>query len=450
MATAVLGVFAAALLACSLLGVPTVWPLLGGVFMFFGFGVAQGHGWLDMARAALSSVHTVGKILVTFLLIGVLTAMWRASGTIVYIVDITSGMCSGPVILLATFLLCCLMSFLTGTSFGTAVTMGTICAFIATNAGVPILLTGGAVLSGSYFGDRCSPVSTSSLLVATLTSTSVPKNIPAMVRSSFVPFVLACVLFLGVGVLMSVGADAGSAMGLSGQQAVGSTQIASGFNLTPWELVPAVLVLGLSLLRLDVWIVLAAGAVSAAVLACVCQGMDAPGVALACVTGFSPLPGQSGLMAGGGIASMLGVATIVLVSSTYAGIFEQTHMLDGVHDSVENVAARFGSFAAVLLASTACAVVCCSQSLTIMLGHQLSRGCEPDAGRFALQLEDTAVVVSALVPWSIACAVPLAAVGAPPASVFFAFYLWLVPAWNLGVELVRFRRGQGAVRVDAR
>lgn len=450
MATALLGVFVVTLLTCSLLGVPTVWPLLGGALLFFGYGAAQGHSWLAMARAALSSVHTVGKILVTFLLIGVLTAMWRASGTIVYIVDITSGMCSGPVILLATFLLCCLMSFLTGTSFGTAVTMGTICAFIATNAGAPILLTGGAVLSGSYFGDRCSPVSTSSLLVATLTGTSVPNNIPAMVRSSLMPFVLACVLFLGMGVLMDVGADASSVAGLSGQKAVGSTQIATGFNLTPWELMPAILVLGLSLLRLDVWIVLAAGAVSAAVLACVCQGMDVPGVALACVAGFSPLPGQSSLMAGGGIVSMLAVAAIVLVSSTYAGIFEQTHMLDGVHDFVAKIAARFGSFAAVLLASTACAVVCCNQSLTIMLGHQLSRGCESDAGKFALQLEDTAVVVSALVPWSIACAVPLAAVGAPPASVFFAFYLWLVPAWNLGVELVRFRREQSAAGADAR
>ena len=450
MATALLGVFVVTLLTCSLLGVPTVWPLLGGALVFFGYGAAQGHSWLAMARAALSSVHTVGKILVTFLLIGVLTAMWRASGTIVYIVDITSGMCSGPVILLATFLLCCLMSFLTGTSFGTAVTMGTICAFIATNAGAPILLTGGAVLSGLYFGDRCSPVSTSSLLVATLTGTSVPNNIPAMVRSSLMPFVLACVLFLGMGVLMDVGADASSVAGLSGQKAVGSTQIATGFNLTPWELMPAILVLGLSLLRLDVWIVLAAGAVSAAVLACVCQGMDVPGVALACVAGFSPLPGQSSFMAGGGIVSMLSVAAIVLVSSTYAGIFEQTHMLDGVHDFVAKIAARFGSFAAVLLASTACAVVCCNQSLTIMLGHQLSRGCESDAGKFALQLEDTAVVVSALVLWSIACAVPLAAVGAPPASVFFAFYLWLVPAWNLGVELVRFRREQAAAGADAR
>ena len=450
MAAARLGVFVVTLLACSLLGVPTVWPLLGGALLFFGYGAAQGHSWLDMARGALSSVHTVGKILVTFLFIGVLTAMWRASGTIVYIVGITSGMCSGPVILLATFLLCCLMSFLTGTSFGTAVTMGTICAFIATNAGVPILLTGGAVLSGSYFGDRCSPVSTSSLLVATLTGTNVPSNIPAMVRSSLIPFVLACVLFLGMGVLMDVGTDAGSIAGLSGQKAVGSTQIATGFNLAPWELMPAILVLGLSLLRLDVWIVLAAGSVSAAVLACVCQGMDVPAVALACVTGFSPLPGQSSLMAGGGIVSMLAVAAIVLVSSTYAGIFEQTHMLDGVHDSVAKIAARFGSFAAVLLASTACAVVCCNQSLTIMLGHQLSRGCEPDAGKFALQLEDTAVVVSALVPWSIACAVPLAAVGAPPASVLFAFYLWLVPAWNLGVELVRFRREQATAGADAR
>lgn len=187
--SAVLGAFAIALLACSLVGVPTVLPLFGGFALFFGYGVATGHGWRAMARAAASGVHATGKILITFLLIGVLTATWRAAGTIPYIVDATSGACSGPIILLATFLLCSLMSFLTGTSFGTAVTMGTICAFVASEAGVPVVLTGGAVLSGSYFGDRCSPVSTSVLLVATLTHTTVSGNIPVMLRTSFVPFI---------------------------------------------------------------------------------------------------------------------------------------------------------------------------------------------------------------------------------------------------------------------
>ena len=431
-----LGVFAVALLVCALVGVPTVLPLFGGFVLFFGYGIVRGHTWRAMAGAAWSGVRTAGKILVTFVLIGVLTATWRAGGAISYIVDSTSGICSGPVILLATFLLCSLMSFLTGTSFGTAATMGTICAFVATEAGVPVVLTGGAVLSGAYFGDRCSPVSTSALLVATLTHTTVSGNIPAMLRTSFVPFVLSCAVFLTMGAL------AGGPALTDDMPVVSAPGIASGFNLTPWMLLPAALVLGLSLLRLDVWLVLAAGSISAAVIACIIQGMTPADMALACVMGYTPMPDQTALLAGGGIASMLDVAAIVLISSTYAGMFEQTRMLDGIIRLVEGASSRFGSFAAACLASVACALVCCNQSLTIMLSHQLCRGCEPDAKRLAIQLEDTAVILAALVPWSIAAAVPLAAVGAPASGVAAACFLYLVPLWNLLVSVRANRKSR--------
>ncbi len=427
--TVVLAVFAAALLACSLVGVPTVVPLLGGFALFFGFGVARGVGWADMARAAVSGVRTAGKILVTFLLIGLLTAMWRAGGTIVFIVQACSGLCSGAVMLLAVFLLCALMSFLTGTSFGTAATMGTICAFVATSAGVPVLLVGGAVLSGCYFGDRCSPVSTSALLVATLTRTEVMGNIPAMVRTSLVPFALTCLVYLALGAL------AGAGEGVASES--GAVDFAAGFVLTPWELLPAVLVLVLSVLRLDVRLVLALGALSGAVLACAVQQMGVADVAWTCLAGFAPGEGMSSLLAGGGVASMVNVALIVLVSSTYAGMFEKTRMLDGARGLVGHAGGRWGSFAATLLASLPCALVCCNQTLAIMLTHQLSKDCEPDGSRLACHLENTAVVVAPLVPWSIAGAVPLAAVGAPSACVATACYLYLVPLWNLAVEAVR-------------
>ena len=84
------------------------------------------------------------------------------------------------------------MSVLTGTSFGTAATMGVICAAIGSSLGLNQLLVGGAVLSGVYFGDRCSPVSTSALLVSELTKTDVFHNIRSMVRSALIPFLLAC------------------------------------------------------------------------------------------------------------------------------------------------------------------------------------------------------------------------------------------------------------------
>ena len=42
-----------------------------------------------------------------------------------------------------------------------------------------------------------------------------------------------------------------------------------------------------------------------------------------------------------------------------------------------------------------------------------------------------------LVPWSIAGAVPLAAVGAPIASVVVASYLYILPIWSFLVRLIR-------------
>ena len=69
-----------------------------------------------------------------------------------------------------------------------------------------------------------------------------------------------------------------------------------------------------------------------------------------------------------------------------------------------------------------------------MLTQQLCGELEEDAYEFANDLEDTAVIVPALVPWSIACAVPLSSIGAPTQAVIFACYLYLLPLWRLFTE----------------
>ena len=57
------------------------------------------------------------------------------------------------------------------------------------------MLVGGAVLSGIFFGDRCSPMSSSASLVASLTETKLYDNIRRMFLSCIVPFFLTCVLY---------------------------------------------------------------------------------------------------------------------------------------------------------------------------------------------------------------------------------------------------------------
>lgn len=84
-------------------------------------------------------------------LIGVLTGLWRAAGVIPAIVYYAVPLISPGVFLLATFLLNCLVSVLTGTSFGTAATVVSICISMAGAMGAPLFAAGGVALSGAFF-----------------------------------------------------------------------------------------------------------------------------------------------------------------------------------------------------------------------------------------------------------------------------------------------------------
>ena len=177
-----LALFAASLIACVVTGASVVFALIFGYILFFSYGLIHGKSVKEMLRFSRNGIFTVKNVLLTLLLISMLTAIWRACGSIAYIVYYASAICTPSVMLLASFLLCCLISFLTGTSFGSAATIGVICMTMANSMGIPPFLTGGAILAGIFFGDRCSPVSTSALLVSELTKTDLFFNIRNMTR----------------------------------------------------------------------------------------------------------------------------------------------------------------------------------------------------------------------------------------------------------------------------
>ena len=162
------------------------------------------------------------------------------------------------------------------------------------------------------------------------------------------------------------------------------------------------------------------------------QNLPAAEILRAALSGFTPADAEvARLVSGGGIVSMIRVACIVCLSSAYSGIFQKTGMLDEAKRLIGRLSAKTGAYAASLVTSVLTGVIACNQTLTILLTEQLCRGEYADKEVLALDLEDSAVVTAPLIPWSIACAVPLAAAGAPSAAVLTAFYLILLPLWRL-------------------
>ena len=427
----VISLFAVSLVLCIGFDISLLLALVLGFFLFFGYGLYRGHSVRNMAAMAFSGVKTVKNILITFVLIGIITAVWRVCGTIPYIVYHATRVCTPGIMVLITFLLCCLISALTGTAFGTAATMGVICVTMSTSMGVPLLYSGGAVLAGSFFGDRCSPMSTSALLVSTATGTDLYRNIGNMVKTSVVPFLITCGIYTLLGLGTGGDFDTTAIRGL----------FAENFSLHPAALIPAAVIILLSCFRVNVKITMSVSILCGMLVAFFVQKV-APGelVSIA-LWGYAPEDAQvAALLSGGGIRSMMKVFCIVCLSSSYSGMFNGTGLLEGFRGGLNRLSRRILPFGGILVTSILTVMVSCNQALAIMLTQQLCVDVEPDPETMASHLENTAVVVAPLIPWSIAGAVPLATVGAPTACILTACYLYLLPLWNYAVEIRRYRK----------
>ena len=427
--------FCAALLVCVVLRANILYALAAGLVIFALYGRRKGFSWRALWDMIVSGVKTAGSVLLVFPLIGMLTAFWRASGTLPLIICCAVDLIRPEILLLMTFLLNCGVSVLTGTAFGTAATMGTICVSVGVSMGMDPALLGGAMLSGVYFGDRCSPVSTSALLVSELTGTDIYDNIRRMLKTALVPFLMSCAVYAALGLAHSGGARAEGLWTLYGREMA-----------LHWAMcIPAVLILVLSLLRVKVKRAMAASILAAAALCVLLRGMDALTLLKTAFFGYTAADAEVGAMLnGGGILSMVRLMLIITISSAYSGIFRATGLLDGLCARVTALGERTTPYFAALVTSVLAGLVACNQTLTIILVHQLCAPSREDREAFAVDLENSAVVIAPLVPWSIAGAVPLATVGAPTGSLLLACFLYLLPLTMLLQRMAERRKSRAA------
>ncbi len=114
---------------------PILYALIVGYLIFSVYARLRQYSVPAILKMSAAGIRTAKNVLMTFVLIGMLTALWRAAGTIPTIVCHAADYIRPSVFLLMSFLLNCLVSFLTGTAFGTAATMGVICMTMARTMG---------------------------------------------------------------------------------------------------------------------------------------------------------------------------------------------------------------------------------------------------------------------------------------------------------------------------
>lgn len=159
--------FLAAMAVCLVMGWSFLWALLLGLALFTLHGRKQGHSLQTMWGMAWSEGRKVLIVLRIFVFIGAITTLWRSGGTIVFFIYYGVQAISPKLFVLVAFLLTALIAYALGTSFGVIGTAG----IVADGSGPAPAASArrwrqALILSGAYFGDRCSPASSSAALVA--------------------------------------------------------------------------------------------------------------------------------------------------------------------------------------------------------------------------------------------------------------------------------------------
>ncbi len=427
---ALLGAFIVLVLALILsfsLGFSLLIALALGLLAFSWVAFKQGFSLMAISGFAWDGIKKASSITLIFVLIGLLTAAWRAAGTVGFCVYYATGLLHPWLFLPLCFLLCTGISFILGTSFGTAGTMGLVLVVLAKAADANLAIVGGAVLSGCYFGDRASPLSSTVNLIAMMTKTNIYTNLRNLHRAGFMPFMLSLLIFGLLSLAQPLNIDI----------APMQNSFSSAFNLSWLAAMPAAIILILAVFKVKVVISMAVSVFLAIIIAVFSQGLSFAKLSYDLFWGYN-LPNNPELAAiinGGGLLDMLPVCLIILLASAYSGIFAGTDILRPIHHLSVKLAKKTSVYIGTLITGFATSAFTCNQTLAMMLLYEFEHEVYQEHGLssedLALDISDTALVISGLLPWSVASATPLAMMGVGFDAVFFAVYLYLLPLCGL-------------------
>lgn len=425
-------IFIGTMIAMLITGHSMVWALLAGLVMFAGLGLVKlkksdealgiGQGIRELALHSWGSIKESLIVIEVMLIIGFITAAWRVSGTITVFVYYGMKLIVPPLFLVIAFLLSCLLSYALGTSFGVAGTVGVIFMALARSGGVDPVITAGVLMSGIYFGDRGSPVSSSANMVAGITKTNILENVRIMMKTAILPFIITLAAYTALSVANPISSVDGGVL----------SAFESEFTLSFWSFVPAAIMLALPLLKVGIIASIGASVAASVAVAVLVEKVSLFSVIKILFLGFhSSGEGLAAILDGGGFVSMFEISAILAISCAYSGIFNRTDMLKSLLDVIEKGCRKTGRYAVTVIISLISCVVFCNQTIaTLMCNDLLTRPYLNTGGsrqELAIDMENTVILIVGLIPWCIACSVPLTFFNAGIDSLPWAIYLYIVP-----------------------
>lgn len=378
-------------------------PLIIGTITAALVAVFSGFKWEDIEEMMYKGIRLALPAVVILMIVGLIIGSWISGGIVASMIYYGLMIISPQYFLVTICTICAIVSLAIGSSWSTMATIGVAGMGIGMSMDINAAMIAGAVISGSYFGDKMSPLSDTTNLAAGLTNTDLFEHIRHMMYTTIPGLViaLAAYLIIGLNVIGSAGASPEDIRAMM-------TGMRENFVISPWLLIVPALVILFIILKVKAVPALIAGVLLGVICTIFVQGDTLADAASTLMNGYVLESGNEmvdTLFNRGGLMDMMYTIALTIAALTFAGILEYSGMLRSIMHQILKIAkGTFGIITATILSCFTTNVTCSEQYISIVVPSRMYLRAYIDnqlhSKNLSRSLEDGGTLTSVFVPWN--------------------------------------------------
>lgn len=378
-----------------------------------------GYTWDELQEGIIEKISRALPATLILWSVGLLIGSWMFSGTVPMIIYYGVQIINPRFLYVTAFLITAVLSTVTGTSWGSAGTVGVAIMGIAQGLSMSLPITAGAVVAGSYFGDKLSPFSDTTNLAPLAAGSNLYDHIKHMLYTTVPASIISIIVYLIVGLRSDIAATSTESVLLI------QNQLSGIYTWNILLIVPVIVMLLGSVLKYPTLPTMVVNSLISVVIGVIVQGFSLKDGFISMINGFNiEMTGFQGnivddiqtLINRGGAVSMTTTTVLVFCSMGFAGVMSKSGMLDVVLDAIlQRVKSTFGVILSTIASCFTVAFVTGNSYLSILIPGELFRKIYLERNlhpkNLSRTLEDSGTVLVPLIPWSAAGAYMTATLG---------------------------------------
>ena len=391
-------------------------PLIAAAAVAACVAVFHKHPWKEVQDGMVHGITLAMSAILILMVVGTMIGTWILGGVVPSMIYYGLKVLSPAIFLVATLIVCSIVSLGTGSSWSTAGTVGVALIGVGQGLGIPVSMVAGAIISGAYFGDKMSPLSDTTNLAPAVAGTDLFSHIRHMVYTTAPGYVLCIILYGWLGARFS-----GGVLETGKVETILST-LKSNFFMHPILLLAPLFVIVMVVKKIPPLPALLAGTLLGGIFAMIAQSSSLAEVISSAHSGFVSQTGVEivdELLTRGGLKSMMDTVALIICALSFGGIMEKTGMLEVLARALLKRVRRTGSLVATtIFSSIGMNIIASDQYMAIVIPGRMykkafdAKGLHPK--NLSRCLEDAGTLSSPLIPWNSCGAFMHATLGVSP------------------------------------